>query len=117
MFGFGLDRDIADYIIKVVLQDNNVKAELQKQIEAEIDIHNNKYSQYDRSSFNALTSGNVNMQYRMAQAGYQAYGRTILSGQKDTSNVTVYQEMKNKIRYGRRPENGYTNRGSYSRDI
>lgn len=112
--GLGLDRAMADYIINVILQDRNVKAEIAKQIRIETETAKNKYSQYNRASFDALTMGDVNLQYRMAQSGYDVYGRTILSGRANTSNVDVYQKMKNKIRYGKRPENGYRNRGGFS---
>jgi hypothetical protein len=50
----------------------------------------------------------------MAQSGYDVYGRTILSGHTNTSNKNVYQKMKNKIRYGKQPERGYQNRGSFT---
>jgi hypothetical protein len=112
--GLGLDRATAQYIINVILQDREVKAELAKQIRIETETHKNKYSQYNRASFDALTSGDVNLQYRMAQSGYDVYGRTILSGHTDTSNRNLYKNMKNKIRYGKRPENGYQNRGGFT---
>jgi hypothetical protein len=50
----------------------------------------------------------------MAQSGYDVYGRTILSGHTNTSNRNIYQKMKNKIRYGKRPESGYQNRGGFN---
>ena len=112
--GLGLDRATANYIINVILQDRDIKAELAKQIRIETETHKNKYSQYNRASFDALTSGDVNLQYRMAQSGYDVYGRTILSGHTDTSNRNLYKNMKNKIRYGKRPENGYQNRGGFT---
>lgn len=112
--GLGLDRATAQYIINVILQDREVKAELAKQIRIETETHKNKYSQYNRASFDSLTSGDVNLQYRMAQSGYDVYGRTILSGHTDTSNRNLYKNMKNKIRYGKRPENGYQNRGGFT---
>jgi (p)ppGpp synthase/HD superfamily hydrolase len=112
--GLGLDRATAQYIIQVILQDREVKAELAKQIRIETETAKNKYSQYNRASFDSLTSGDVNLQYRMAQSGYDVYGRTILSGHTNTSNKNVYQKIKNKIRYGKRPENGYQNRGSFT---
>ena len=111
---FGLDRATANYIINVILQDRDVKAELAKQIRIETETAKNKYSQYNRASFDALTSGDVNLQYRMAQSGYDVYGRTILSGHTDTSNKNAYKKMKNKIRYGKQPESGYRNRGGFT---
>jgi (p)ppGpp synthase/HD superfamily hydrolase len=112
--GLGLDRATANYIINVILQDRDVKAELAKQIRIETETAKNKYSQYNRASFDSLTSGDVNLQYRMAQSGYDVYGRTILSGHTNTSNKNVYQKMKNKIRYGKQPESGYRNRGGFT---
>lgn len=112
--GLGLDRATAKYIIDVILQDRDVKAELAKQIRIETETAKNKYSQYSRASFDSLTSGDVNLQYRMAQSGYDIYGRTILSGHTDTSNSNIYKRMKNKIRYGKSPERGYENRGGFT---
>lgn len=112
--GLGLDRATAQYIINVILQDREVKAELAKQIRIETETHKNKYSQYNRASFDSLTSGDVNLQHRLAQSGYDVYGRTILSGHTDTSNRNLYKNMKNKIRYGKRPESGYQNRGGFT---
>lgn len=112
--GLGLDRATAQYIINVILQDRDVKAELAKQIRIETETAKNKYSQYNRASFDSLTSGDVNLQLRLAQSGYDVYGRTILSGHTNTSNSNVYKRMKNKIRYGKSPERGYENRGGFT---
>ncbi len=112
--GLGLDRATAKYIIDVILQDRDIKAELAKQIRIETETARNKYSQYSRATFDSLTSGDVNLQYRMAQSGYDVYGRTIIGGNTNTSNANVYKKMKNKIRYGKRPENGYQNRGGFT---
>ena len=112
--GLGLDRATARYIIDVILQDRDIKAELAKQIRVEQETHRNKYSQYNRATFDSLTSGDVNLQVRMAQSGYDVYGRTILNGHTDTSNNNIAKKMKNKIRYGKRPENGYQNRGGFT---
>ena len=112
--GLGFDREIARYIINIILQDREVKAEIARQVRIETETAKNKYSQYNRASFDSLTSGDVNLQYRMAQSGYDVYGRTILSGVANTSNVNAYKKMKNKIRYGKRPENGYQNRGGFT---
>lgn len=112
MFGLNLDRETARYIINVVLQDRDVKAELAKQIRQETAITKNKYSQYDRASFDALTYGDVNLMHRLAQSG-EFYGHTVMGGHMDTSNRNVYKKMKNKIRYGRRPEAGYQNQPGF----
>lgn len=113
--GLGLDRQLAKYIVEVVLQDREIKAELAKQIRTEADTVKNKYSQYDRSSFDALTKGDVNLQMRMAQSGYDVYGRTyIQSNASIYSNANTYKKMKNRIRYGKRPETGFENRGYYT---
>lgn len=112
--GLGFDKEIARYIINIILQDREVKAEIARQVRIETETAKNKYAQYNRASFDSLTSGDVNLQYRMAQSGYDVYGRTILSGTTNTSNVNTYKKMKNKIRYGKRPENGYQNRGGFT---
>lgn len=62
-------------------------------------------------SYDELTSGNVNLQAKLAASGYDVYGRTILSGHKDTSHKNVYRKMKNKIQYRSQPRGGYDNRG------
>ena len=114
--GTGLDRDLAKWFVDVVLQDREVKAELAKQIRVESSTAKNKYSQYSRATFDSLTMGDVNLQYRMAQSGYDVYGRTILAGNESVSgsvNESIRTKMKNKIRYGRKPEDGYENRGGY----
>ena len=111
---FGLDRATAQYIINVILQDRDVKAELAKQIRIETETAKNKYSQYNRSTFDALTSGDVNLQHRMAQSGYDVYGKTYLRSNETGSNQSTYKKMKNKIRYGRRPERGYENHGGFT---
>lgn len=112
--GTGLDRQAARFIVDVILQDREVKAELAKQIRVESSTAKNKYSQYDRATFDSLTMGDVNLQYRMAQSGYDVYGRTILTGMEDTSNYNITKKMKNRIRYGKRPEQGYENRGGFN---
>ena len=111
---FGLDRQLVRYIIDVILQDREVKAELAKQIRIEAETAKNKHAQYSRSTFDSLTSGDVNLQHRLAQSGYDVYGKTYLRGNETGSNASVYQKMKNKIHYGKRPENGYENRGGFT---
>ena len=108
-----LDQDMADYIVRVVLEDPKVKGAIAKQIRQETATTRNKYSQYDRASFDALTYGDVNLQYRLAQSG-EFYGHTILSSQKDTSNKNTYKHLKNKIIYGKSPTNAYTNKPGFN---
>ena len=111
MFVGNLDRELANYIIEVILQDRDVKAELAKQIRSE--SQRTSTGLYDNANFEALTSGNVNLQHRLAQSGFDVYGRTYLTKNASTNNDNVYKKMKNKIRYGRKPENGYENRSSF----
>mgnify|MGYP006363203999 FL=1 len=54
------------------------------------------------------------MQARMAASGYDIYGRTVLQGNKSASNQNVYKKMKNQIKYGKVPHEGYRNRGDFS---
>ena len=54
------------------------------------------------------------MQAKMAASGYDVYGRTIISGNSNANNNNTYKRMKNKIKYGRSPENGYQNRGEFT---
>lgn len=108
-----LPREISQFIIQAI-NDTDVKAELHKQIRIEMDnirIKNGSYKG-NMQSYDSLTSGNVNMQARMAASGYDIYGRTIIGSNYNATNQNTYKKMKNKIKYGRSPENGYINRGS-----
>ena len=111
--GQKLPREISQFIIQVI-NDTDVKAELHKQIRIEMDNQRIKNGAYKGSiqSYDSLTSGNVNMQARMAASGYDIYGRTIIGANYSATNQNTYKKMKNKIKYGRSPENGYINRGS-----
>lgn len=107
-------------LILACLNDSEVKAELTKQIRIEIDNERNKsaigsnFRNQRAQSYNSLTSGSVNMQQRMAASGYDVYGRTILTGNGSFINDNAYRKMKNKIKYGRAPQNGYINHGNYT---
>ena len=111
--GMGIDREIKEFFL-ACLQDSDIKAELSRQIETEVRTSRNKYSQYSMADFEALTTPNVNMQYRMAQSGYDVYGNTIISSNKPFTNSNTAKKMKNRIRYGKRPERGMENRGGYN---
>jgi hypothetical protein len=113
--GQQLPREISQFMIQA-LNDSEVKAELHKQIRVEIDNQRTKTGSYNGSvqSYDSLTSGNVNMQAKMAASGYDVYGRTIIGANYNASNQNTYKKMKNKIKYGKSPENGYMNRGSFS---
>lgn len=95
------------------LNDTDIKAEVSKQIRVELDNERVKY-RGQVQSYDSLTSGNVNMQQKMAASGYDIYGRTILYGNNRADNNSTYRKMKNKIKYGRAPQQGYYNRGSFS---
>lgn len=101
-----------------VLQTDQVKAELAKQTRTEIDNQSRKNLKSNMytgpQSYESLTSGDVNMQTRMAQSGYDVYGRTIISGNRDFRNNNAFKNMKNKIRYGKAPQNPIRNRGKYT---
>lgn len=111
--GITLDREISEYIVRVVLQDREVKAALSRQIKEEAATVNNKYPQYSRQSFDDLTSGNVNLQYRLAQNG-QFYGNTIMQQLYNTTNENTYKKMRNRIRYGKMLEQGFRNRPGFT---
>lgn len=110
--GQALGRDIIELFI-AALNNTEIKAELSKYIRVEMD---NARTKYDGSvqSYDSLTSGSVNMQAKMAASGYDIYGRTILNGNKTATNNNVYRKMKNKIKYGTNPQEGYKNRGKYT---
>lgn len=109
--GYGVNQELKNLIL-ACLDDREIKAEIARQVRIEIDNERSKY-RGNVQSYESLTSGNVNMQAKMAASGYDVYGRTIISGNSNANNNT-YKRMKNKIKYGRSPENGYQNRGGFT---
>ena len=125
--GKKISEDIRDLII-TALNDEEVKRELSKRFDENMQEERNKNNmnhnaRIDSSrskyrgpiqSYEDLTSGNVNLQAKMAASGYDVYGRTILTGHENTSHNNLYRRMKNKIQYGKNPRDGYRNRGDGS---
>lgn len=94
------------------LDKDKTKEKISKQARRERDINTRRKSGDNYTmSYESLTSGNVNLQARMAASGYDVYGRTIIQGAKSVDNNNLYQKMKNRIKYGRSPEIGYENHG------
>ena len=110
--GYGVNQELKNLIL-ACLDDREIKAEIARQVRIEIDNERSKY-RGNVQSYESLTSGNVNMQAKMAASGYDVYGRTIISGNSNANNNNTYKRMKNKIKYGRPPENGYQNRGGFT---
>jgi len=108
----GVSQEVVRLIL-AALNNNEIKAELSRQIRVELDNQRTKYNGTVQS-YSSLTSGNVNMQAKMAASGYDVYGNTIIGGNKRASNNNVYKRMKNKIKYGKSPEQGYENRGGFN---
>ena len=114
-----ISRDLARFII-LLINDKDVSAELTRKIRTEVEsinrTNNLAKNHYNGPmlTYEALTSGNVNMQARMAASGYDVYGHTYLKENKNASNQNTYKKMKNKIKYGRSPQKGYINRGQYT---
>lgn len=98
------------------LNNTEIKNELSKRIRIELDNQRIKSANYNGTvqSYESLTSGNVNMQAKMAASGYDVYGRTIITSNANATNQNVYKKIKNQIHYGRAPQEGYRNRGSFS---
>ena len=114
--GQAISKDIVDLFL-AVLNHVDVKAELSKRIRVEMDTERTKYSGRNSGgvqSYESLTSGDVNMQARMAASGYDVYGRTIIQSNFNTGNKNLYKKMKNRIHYGKNPQGGYDNRGGYT---
>lgn len=113
--GQALPREVVQYTLQI-LQNDEVKSEISKQVRIEIDNQRGKSSSFGGTlqSYDSLTSGNVNMQAKMAASGYDVYGRTILKSNFNASNNNTYKKMKNKIKYGKSPENGFINHGQFS---
>lgn len=110
--GYGVNQELKNLIL-ACLDDREIKAEIARQVRIEIDNERSKY-RGNVQSYESLTSGNVNMQAKMAASGYDVYGKTIISGNSNANNNNTYKRMKNKIKYGKSPENGYQNRGGFT---
>ena len=110
--GYGVNQDLKQLIL-ACLDDTEIKNEIARQVRIEVDNERKKYKGTVQS-YESLTSGNVNMQAKMAASGYDVYGKTIISGNSNANNNNTYKRMKNKIKYGRSPENGYQNRGGFT---
>ena len=108
--GQALPAEIKELVLRA-LNDSEVKAELSKQIRTEMDSRPVNYTGH-RPTYESLTSGDVNMQLRMAASGYDVYGRTVLSGNSSFTNKNAYKKMKNEIKYGTSPQKQFRNRGS-----
>ena len=111
--GQAVNQEVINLIL-AALGNNEIKAEISRQVRIEMDNQRTKY-RGTVQSYESLTSGNVNMQARMAASGYDVYGNTIIGSNKGASNSSTYKKMKNKIKYGKSPHQGYTNRGDYNR--
>ena len=110
--GYGVNKELVQLVL-ACLDDSEVKAEIARQVRIEVDNERKKYKG-SVQSYESLTSGNVNMQAKMAASGYDVYGKTIISGNSNANNNNTYKRMKNKIKYGKSPENGYQNRGGFT---
>ena len=110
--GYGVNQELKNLIL-ACLDDSEIKNEIARQVRIEVDNERKKYKGTVQS-YDSLTSGNVNMQAKMAASGYDVYGKTIISGNSNANNNNTYKRMKNKIKYGKSPENGYQNRGGFT---
>ena len=110
--GQTIDNDTVKLFI-AALNNDEVKAELYKQIKVQTDNERAKNGSALKQSYDSLTSGNVNMQARMAASGYDVYGKTIIASNQSSFENNIYQKMKNQIKYGRSPQGGFNNRGSF----
>ena len=110
--GYGVNQELKKLIL-ACLDDSESKNERARQVRIEVDNERKKYKGTVQS-YDSLTSGNVNMQAKMAASGYNVYGKTIISGNSNANNNSTYKRMKNKIKYGKSPENGYQNRGGFN---
>lgn len=126
--GQGISNEVRDLIIAALNDDKikqelskrfdenlkreETKNELDKRIRTEADTNRTKY-RGSKQSYDSLTSGNVNLQARMAASGYDVYGRVIIDSAQPVDNNNIFKKMKNRIRYGRQPHRGFENRGSH----
>lgn len=115
---FDSQRKEMENLIWNIIKSPDFKNQLSTYIRMEIEASKNKYSKDNAGntlSYDMLTRGNVDMQAKMAASGYDVYGRTLIPSNNSLgSNKNIYQNMKNKIQYGRSPSMGYENRGQRS---
>lgn len=115
---FDSQRKEMENLIWNIIKSPDFKNQLSTYIRMEIEASKNKYSKDNTGntlSYDMLTRGNVDMQAKMAASGYDVYGRTLIPSNNSLgSNKNIYQNMKNKINYGRFPSMGYENRGQRS---
>lgn len=115
---FDSQRKEMENLIWNIIKSPDFKNQLSTYIRMEIEASKNKYSKDNAGntlSYDMLTRGNVDMQAKMAASGYDVYGRTLIPSNNSLgSNKNIYQNMKNKINYGRSSSMGYENRGQHS---
>lgn len=115
---FDSQRKEMENLIWNIIKSPDFKNQLSTYIRTEIEASKNKYSKDNAGntlSYDMLTRGNVDMQAKMAASGYDVYGRTLIPSNNSLgSNKNIYQNMKNKINYGRSPSIGYENKGQRS---
>lgn len=115
---FDLQRKEMENLIWNIIKSPDFKNQLSTYIRMEIEASKNKYSKDNAGntlSYDMLTRSNVDMQAKMAASGYDVYGRTLIPSNNSLgSNKNIYQNMKNKINYGRSPSSGYENKGQRS---
>lgn len=115
---FDSQRKEMENLIWNIIKSPDFKNQLSTYIRMEIEASKNKYSKDNVGntlSYDMLTRGNVDMQAKMAASGYDVYGRTLIPSNNSLgSNKNIYQNMKNKINYGRSPSIGYENKGQRS---
>lgn len=115
---FDSQRKEMENLIWNIIKSPDFKNQLSTYIRMEIEASKNKYSKDNSGntlSYDMLTRGNVDMQAKMAASGYDVYGRTLIPSNNSLgSNKNIYQNMKNKINYGRSPSMGYENKGQRS---
>ena len=115
---FDSQRKEMENLIWDIIKSPDFKNQLSTYIRMEIEASKNKYSKDNTGntlSYDMLTRGNVDMQAKMAASGYDVYGRTLIPSNNSLgSNKNIYQNMKNKINYGRSPSMGYEHKGQRS---
>jgi hypothetical protein len=115
---FDGQRKALEGLIWDIIKSPDFKKQLSNYIRMEIEASKTKYSKENAGntlSYDMLTRSNVDMQAKMAASGYDVYGRTLIPSNNSLgSNKNIYQNMKNKINYGRSPSMGYENRGQRS---
>lgn len=102
-----------DELIKKIIDSSEFKAELNRQVQLELDARANEYKG-PRFGYSSLKRGSINTSNgKLGVRGTEVYGRTLVGNLPTTANTNVYRRMKNQVNYRNGKDNGTkSNNGS-----